>query len=311
MTVSALVQTHRSCVTAMRSVVAASIRASTMQTLSRVRYHGTTSRQSTIVSRRSSDLLSEVSNSSSQLSLDEVLALTSAGEKSVGSTLVDSSVEEQVRAVMDLLAEGRKPIETFQALHGPRTFLSHALSAAALAEEAGADRDTVLTALLCNTGHLVGEWDYDCPHMVAAMHIYGDRFLNKNGIAFHVRRPIRLQTEVQRYFNTKKADASMNSQDFGYSEELDWAAEQRGFQSGGASATMSAGELETFESGIFTEPAIMLFKWSEDVFLRGCEFTRQEQEVLLKKYESMIRGHIFDTGHGKVELFWKSRRQLL
>jgi len=232
-----------------------------------------------------------------ELSLQEVLALTSAGERVVAamSKVVDPDVERRVQEAIGLFKmKGRNPIKTYEATHGPReTLLSRSLAMAAIAAKSDAHEDLVVAAFFSNAGYLAADWDVDCPHMAAAIPLYADKWMKKIGLPLHVRYPIRLSKQVPRYLTAKKLNAEPSLSGFGKTlEECVFdRAEWRGMMGiGGPGAAMSAKEVEDFESDFFRDDAMSLARWSEDAAMRQSEYTRQEEDILIQKCEVLTRG---------------------
>lgn len=254
------------------------------------------------LSRRS---FSAEPNEEKKVTFEEVLALTAGGQKFAASaSIVDPGIEKNVRTVIDLYAtEGRRPIPTFQTLHSPtQSFLSRSLAMAFLAEDSGADRDLVLAAFLCHSGHLVTGWDADCPHLSAAVPQYTDKWLKKAGIALHVRAAISLSHTARKYMNSKSANASTKidtSENHAAERAFRIGAEDRNLKQGsGLGATLSPEECEAFESNMFRDDALNLVAWSDEAALQN-QKVMVDEEVLLKFYEAEIRSHLFMNINGQ------------
>lgn len=238
-----------------------------------------------------------------ELSFEEVLALVSEGQTfALEST---SSIEyEAVEAVENIkrlyTTKGREPNQNFMTVHGHRdSILSLSLKAAASAEKAGAHRDDVVAAFLHKCGYLIADWDADShTHLDAAMPLYADRWLKKNGIGLLIRQPLKMQRDAGRYINTKWADSRVGiggiTGDFGGIRD----GEVRGMAVG-VEVHMSQKELELFESNIFKNIALSLAKWSEEALLQE-PLTEEEENALLTSYSAHIKSHLLELHYGEL-----------
>ena len=135
----------------------------------------------------------------------------------------------------------------------PVSQLQHALQAAQLAREAGAEPSQVVAALLHDIGHL---WDHhEMPQSEAEnlddQHEYrANRWLREH-FGSNVADPIRLHVRAKRYLCTV---------DPGYEEHLSPVSRKSFHDQGGA---MSEDEVAEFESESSMEDALALRRWDD------------------------------------------------
>jgi phosphonate degradation associated HDIG domain protein len=128
------------------------------------------------------------------------------------------------------------------------TQLEHALQTAQLAEQAGADPQLIVAALLHDVGHLLGEGD---DHEAL-----GYRYLTKY-FGPEVCEPVRLHVAAKRYLCTK---------DEHYRTGLSPESQRTFLLQGGA---MTDDEMHEFESNPHSKSAIALRRWDDAAKVPG------------------------------------------
>jgi len=131
--------------------------------------------------------------------------------------------------------------------------MEHAIQAACLAEESGANQRLIAAALLHDIGHIIG--DSDLPES-------NDQDLNDfheekayqwllSNFGPDVAEPVRLHVLAKRYLCTVEPD---------YANTLSPTSLKSFHDQGGL---MSSDELEAFSSGTYCEEALMLRRWDD------------------------------------------------
>ena len=142
----------------------------------------------------------------------------------------------------------------------PVTQLEHALQAAQLAEQAGADRETVVAAFLHDIGHLLPEEDghaYMDGYGTVDHERLGADFLRQRGFSEKVAQLIENHVNAKRYLVAK----SMN-----YFERLSEASLRTlEFQGG----PMTADEAARFEQHPYFNEILQMRRWDEQAKIPG------------------------------------------
>jgi phosphonate degradation associated HDIG domain protein len=142
----------------------------------------------------------------------------------------------------------------------PVTQLEHALQAAQLAEQAGADRETVVAAFLHDIGHLLPEEDghaYMDGYGTVDHERLGADFLRQRGFSEKVAQLIENHVNAKRYLVAK----SMN-----YFERLSEASLRTlEFQGG----PMTADEAARFEQHPYFNEILQMRQWDEQAKIPG------------------------------------------
>lgn len=142
----------------------------------------------------------------------------------------------------------------------PVTQLEHALQTAQLAEQAGADRDTVLAALLHDVGHLLpveAAEGYMDGYGTVDHERLGADYLRQRGVSEKVTQLIENHVNAKRYLVFKNpeyfarlSEASLRTLDF----------------QGGP---MTAAEAERFEAHLYFAEILQLRRWDEQAKIPG------------------------------------------
>ncbi|MBO0936043.1 HD domain-containing protein [Fibrella sp. HMF5335] len=162
----------------------------------------------------------------------------------------NSSPETAAAQIRDLLVHGGGADYVGE----PVTQLEHALQCAQLAEQAGADRATVVAAFLHDIGHLLpGETAADFMAEFGRMdhETLGAVWLEQRGFPAAVTQLIRHHVNAKRYLTAKYPD---------YLARLSDASRQTLLYQGGP---MSSDEAQAFEANPYVDQIIQVRRWDE------------------------------------------------
>ena len=171
-------------------------------------------------------------------------------EVSTERTSHNHSPEAVVAQIRDLFADGGGADYVGE----PVTQLEHALQCAQLAEQAGANRATVVAAFLHDIGHLLpGETASDFMAEFGRMdhETLGAIWLEQRGFPAEVTQLIRQHVNAKRYLTAKYPD---------YLARLSDASRQTLTYQGGQ---MEADEVRTFEANPYFQQIIQVRRWDE------------------------------------------------